>query len=111
MDDAGEMSSWYVFAAMGFYPLSPADPEYLVTVPLFDEVRIKTGDGHGLTLLKQGNSRNLDAIIVVGVKQEGYFIPHALFGKVAPVAELGRASCRERMCQYGCIWVVAVSLT
>src|SRR3546814_395976 len=85
MDDAGEMSSWYVFAAMGFYPLSPADPEYLVTVPLFDEVRIKTGDGHGLTLLKKGNSRNLDAIIVDGVKQEGYFIPHALFGKGATV--------------------------
>src|SRR3546814_6155418 len=85
MDDAGEMSSWYVFAAMGFYPLSPADPEYLVTVPLFDEVRIKTGDGHGLTLLKKGNSRNLDAIIVDGVKQEGYFIPHALFGQGATV--------------------------
>src|SRR3546814_16540422 len=85
MDDAGEMSSWYVFAAMGFYPLSPADPEYLVTVPLFDEVRIKTGDGPGLTLLKKGNRRNLDAIIVDGVKQDGYFIPHDLFGTGARV--------------------------
>ena len=35
MDDAGEMSSWYVFAAIGLYPYSPADPRYIVSVPLF----------------------------------------------------------------------------
>ena len=38
MDDAGEMSAWYVLAAIGLYTWSPADPEYLVTRPLFDEV-------------------------------------------------------------------------
>jgi predicted alpha-1,2-mannosidase len=35
MDDAGEMSSWYVFNAIGLYPYSPADPNYIVSVPLF----------------------------------------------------------------------------
>lgn len=40
MDDAGEMSAWYVLAAIGLYTWSPADPEYLVTRPLFDEVRL-----------------------------------------------------------------------
>ena len=34
MDDAGEMSSWYVLNAIGLYTYSPADPEYIVTVPL-----------------------------------------------------------------------------
>lgn len=38
MDDAGEISSWYVFGALGLYPLSPADPEYIVTVPILKEV-------------------------------------------------------------------------
>ena len=38
MDDAGEMSSWYVFNAIGLYTYSPADAEYIVTVPLFDKV-------------------------------------------------------------------------
>ncbi|MBQ7269225.1 MAG: GH92 family glycosyl hydrolase [Bacteroidales bacterium] len=40
MDDAGEMSAWYVLAAIGLYTWSPADPEYLVTRPLFDEVEL-----------------------------------------------------------------------
>ena len=40
MDDAGEMSAWYVFNAMGIYTYSPADPEYIVSVPLFDKVHL-----------------------------------------------------------------------
>jgi predicted alpha-1,2-mannosidase len=43
MDDAGEMSSWYVFNAMGFYPFSPADARYIVSVPLFTRVDIHLG--------------------------------------------------------------------
>ncbi|MEH6406492.1 MAG: GH92 family glycosyl hydrolase, partial [Leeuwenhoekiella sp.] len=39
MDDAGEMSAWFVFAAAGLYPLSPADNEYLVTIPIFKDVK------------------------------------------------------------------------
>ena len=33
MDDAGEMSSWYVLNAIGLYTYSPADPEYIVSFP------------------------------------------------------------------------------
>ncbi len=44
MDDDGEMSS-YVFTALGLYTFSATDPEYLVTVPLFDEVKWKTSTG------------------------------------------------------------------
>jgi predicted alpha-1,2-mannosidase len=43
MDDAGEMSSWYVFNAMGFYTFSPADPQYIVSEPLFYKVNYKIG--------------------------------------------------------------------
>ena len=42
-DDAGQMSAWYVFAAMGFYPVNPASGEYLLTAPLFDRVQLKSG--------------------------------------------------------------------
>lgn len=42
-DDAGAISAWYVFAAMGFYPVSPVSGNYLICSPLFDTVRIKTG--------------------------------------------------------------------
>ncbi|NOU70918.1 hypothetical protein GC098_05650, partial [Paenibacillus sp. LMG 31458] len=45
-DDCGQMSSWYVFSAMGFYPVNPASGEYMIGSPIFDKVTInnpKTG--------------------------------------------------------------------
>jgi len=44
MDDAGEMSSWYVFNAIGLYTFSPADPEYIISVLLFDKIEFNPGE-------------------------------------------------------------------
>tara|TARA_R110002020_G_scaffold63170_1_gene168621 strand:+ start:16189 stop:18438 length:2250 start_codon:yes stop_codon:yes gene_type:complete len=79
MDDAGEMSSWYVFSALGLYPLSPADPEYLVTVPIFDEVRWKVGNGKELLIQNPNKGRKLEGIKVGDAENGGYFISHDLF--------------------------------
>jgi len=43
-DDAGQMSAWYVFSAMGFYPVTPGSNLYSIGTPLFDEVTIKLDD-------------------------------------------------------------------
>lgn len=79
MDDAGEMSAWYAFASSGLYTFSATDPEYIVTVPLFDEVKWKTSTGKLLTLTKRGKGRALTAIKVNGKEIKGYFVPHELF--------------------------------
>lgn len=79
MDDAGEMSAWYVFNALGLYTFSATDPEYLVTVPLFDEIKWKTSSSKVLTITKPGKGRILTSIKVNGKENEGYFIPHDLF--------------------------------
>jgi predicted alpha-1,2-mannosidase len=79
MDDAGEMSSWYVFGALGLYPLSPADPEYIVTVPIFKEVAWTTPAGKKVTIKNPNGKRDLEAIKVNGSKINGYFISHDLF--------------------------------
>ncbi|GGJ84008.1 GH92 family glycosyl hydrolase [Parabacteroides faecis] len=78
MDDAGEMSSWYVFNAIGLYTYSPADPEYIVTVPLFDQVKFTLGDNTQFTIVKKGNGRKITDISYDGQKIDGWFIPHAL---------------------------------
>lgn len=44
-DDCGEMSSWYVFSAMGFYPVNPASGEYYLGTPTFDRCTIHMADG------------------------------------------------------------------
>ncbi|RAV30553.1 GH92 family glycosyl hydrolase [Sinomicrobium soli] len=75
MDDAGEMSSWYVFAAMGIYPLSPADPEYLVSVPLFDKVHLNFKDA-GPVEIKRSGGRKLKEIHINGSKSGGFIVSH-----------------------------------
>lgn len=42
-DDAGAMSAWYVFAATGIFPACSGWPVYYLSVPLFNEVQLKTG--------------------------------------------------------------------
>lgn len=79
MDDAGEMSSWYVFAAMGLYPFSPADPEYIVTVPLFDEVGWLLPNGKEVIIRKPEGGRALQSVKVNGQKIDGYFVSHNVF--------------------------------
>jgi predicted alpha-1,2-mannosidase len=75
MDDAGEMSSWYVFNAIGLYPYSPADEDYIVSVPLFDEVKMKLND-KTFTLVKKGSGTKISEITYAGRKLNGYFIPY-----------------------------------
>ena len=42
-DDAGQMSAWYLFAAMGFYPVCPGTPYYILASPSFPEQTLHTG--------------------------------------------------------------------
>jgi predicted alpha-1,2-mannosidase len=79
MDDAGEMSSWYVFNAIGLYTYSPADPEYLVTVPIFDKVQFTFGDGEStFTIRKEGTGEKIKDITYDGKNVDGWFISHDL---------------------------------
>lgn len=79
MDDAGEMSSWFVWTALGLYPLSPADPEYIVTVPIFDKVEWTMPSGKKLVISNPNGKRDLKSIKVNGLDIKGYFVPHSLF--------------------------------
>lgn len=44
-EDLGQMSAWYVFSALGFYPLNPAADEYVVGAPFFEKVTIRLPAG------------------------------------------------------------------
>lgn len=76
MDDAGETSSWYVFNAIGLYTYSPADPEYIVTVPLFPKVQFTMGDGRSVTITREGNGEKITGILCGGKPVKGWFVNH-----------------------------------
>ena len=86
MDDAGEMSAWFVFSSLGLYPVSPTDPKYMVTAPLFDEVKWRTGNGKYITISKPGKGRGITSIKVNGELIDGYFVSHDLFKNGGTIA-------------------------
>jgi len=54
-EDSGQMSAWLVFAAMGFYPVSPGVPEYALVTPMFEEVKLNL-KGKEFTISAPGQS-------------------------------------------------------
>ncbi|MFZ4861127.1 GH92 family glycosyl hydrolase [Sphingobacterium sp. Mn56C] len=55
-EDVGQMSAWYILAAIGIHPLAPGDPAYEITSPVFDKIRLKTGSGKTFTIIARNNS-------------------------------------------------------
>ena len=54
-EDTGQMSSWYVFSALGFYPMCPGTTEYLIGSPLFDRATMKLPNGKHFVVTAERN--------------------------------------------------------
>jgi predicted alpha-1,2-mannosidase len=54
-DDCGQMSSWLLFTAMGFYPVNPASAEYMIGSPMFGRMSMKLGNGKTFTVVAKNN--------------------------------------------------------
>ena len=68
-EDCGQMSAWYVFSAMGFYPVNPVSGEYEIGTPLFPEMRLNLNNGKTFTVLAPNVSR--ENIYIQSVKVNG----------------------------------------
>jgi len=55
-EDCGQMSAWYVFAAMGFYPVDPASAEYVIGSPLFSRVTLALPGGRSFVVNARNNA-------------------------------------------------------
>lgn len=55
-EDCGQMSAWYIFTAMGFYPLNPASAEYLIGSPLYTRVVLNLPNGRTFEIAAPNNS-------------------------------------------------------
>jgi putative alpha-1,2-mannosidase len=55
-EDNGQMSAWYVFSALGFYPVTPASGQYVLGSPLFRHAALKLENGRTFTIDAPGNS-------------------------------------------------------
>jgi predicted alpha-1,2-mannosidase len=55
-EDGGGLSAFYVFSAMGFYPITPGMPEYQIGSPLFSKVKIRLQNGNIFNVIAKNNS-------------------------------------------------------
>ncbi len=54
-EDCGQMSAWYVFSSLGFYPVDPVSMVYELGAPLFDKATVALSTGKTLTIIRKGN--------------------------------------------------------
>jgi putative alpha-1,2-mannosidase len=59
------MSAWYIFAAMGFYPVDPVSNNYVLTTPLFDAVTIQLPSGKTMAIKTHRESAKANYIYKV----------------------------------------------
>ena len=55
-EDCGQMSAWYIFTAMGFYPVNPVSAEYMIGSPMFEKVTLHLRNGQSFSITAANNS-------------------------------------------------------
>ncbi|BDD04695.1 GH92 family glycosyl hydrolase [Aureibacter tunicatorum] len=78
-EDNGQTSAWYVFSAMGFYPVAPGTTQYVFGSPLFEKVELTLENGNTFEIEAQGNSKEniyVDQIRLNGQVYDKNFIEH-----------------------------------
>ena len=78
-EDNGQTSAWYVFSAMGFYPVCPGSGEYIIGTPLFKKMTLNLENGHKIVITAPDNSRKncyVDAVMVNGAPYDLNYFTH-----------------------------------
>lgn len=79
-EDNGQTSAWYVFSALGFYPVNPGSDQYVIGTPLFEKVKIHLENGKEVEL-KSSNTDYcyIDEIKLNGKEYNNNFFTHQEF--------------------------------
>lgn len=78
-DDCGQMSAWYLFNAMGFYPFNPANGEYLLGASQFERIELQLADDKKFVVTAENLSKNnlyVKEILLNGERLDRNYITH-----------------------------------
>lgn len=76
-EDCGQMSAWYIFSTLGFYPVNPASGEYVLSAPLVDEATIQLRNDNAVHIRKMGQGGKINKVTWNGQQIAGQIISHA----------------------------------
>ncbi len=92
-DDCGQMSAWYIFSALGFYPVAPGSEQYSIGSPLVKSATIKLENGKTISIeAKNQSAKNVyvQKILLNGKEwKENYFIHSNIMNGANIVFEMG----------------------
>lgn len=80
-EDCGQMSSWYVFSALGFYPVDPISGRYEIGSPLFPEAKLHLGNGKTFTIIAHNAGEEnpyIQSVHVNGKPYDKSYITHQM---------------------------------
>lgn len=76
-EDCGQMSAWYVFSSMGFYPVTPGSNQYIIGSPLFDKASINLEDGKQFNIIAHDLSdknKYIDKVYLNGMQLQSSYL-------------------------------------
>lgn len=79
-EDCGQMSAWYAFTAMGFYPVLPGSNEYAIGSTIFDQVKIHLSNGKVFTIVANNNdadNKYINSVKLNGIEYHKTYFTHA----------------------------------
>ena len=79
-EDNGQTSAWYVFSALGFYPVCPGSNQYVLGTPYFDKVTLHLENGHRVVITAANNSpenRYVESMMVNGASYDKNYLTHS----------------------------------
>ena len=75
-EDNGQTSAWYVFSAMGFYPVCPGSNQYVIGAPYLDKVTLHLENSNTVTLTREGKGCYIQSMTIDGKEYTHNFIDH-----------------------------------
>ncbi len=80
-EDNGQTSAWYVFSAMGFYPVCPGSNQYVLGTPYFDKVKLHLDNGKTVNITANGNTnatRYVNSMTLNGAAYNHNYLNHSV---------------------------------
>lgn len=78
-EDNGQTSAWYVFSAMGFYPVCPGSGQYVLGTPYFKLMKLHLENGKEVDIQSEGKGCYVDEMLLNGKSyQHNYLDMHSL---------------------------------
>ena len=78
-DDCGQMSAWYIFSVMGFYPVCPGSDQYVLGAPYLPYLKVKLGNGKTMEIKAPGvsdDNRYVQRVTLNGKEVSQLYLTH-----------------------------------